>query len=125
MRPLAAVGPELCGVLVDVCCELRGLEEAEKTRGWPQRAGKVVLQLALTRLARHYGLDGARRGAPPARHSPLGERRLSADTRCLPGFERSVNLGSFLDHRPRVLANPLHHGQETVRTLRRQMLLQM
>jgi Domain of unknown function (DUF6456) len=42
----------LCGVLVDVCCELRGLEEAEKTRGWPQRAGKVVLQLALTRLAR-------------------------------------------------------------------------
>ncbi len=83
MRALDEVGPEIGGILVDICCELKGLEEAEKANGWPQRAGKVVLQIALTRLARHYGLISddrkARRERGGLRHWGSADYRPTLD----------------------------------------------
>ncbi|MEM7696156.1 MAG: DUF6456 domain-containing protein [Pseudomonadota bacterium] len=62
MGALGAVGPGLADVLVAVCCDELGIEAAEKRLGWPARSGKLVLGLALDRLASHYGLGHAMRG---------------------------------------------------------------
>ena len=52
----AAVGPGLRDILWRVVCAGEGMRDAETALGWPARAGKLVLQMALDRLADHYRL---------------------------------------------------------------------
>jgi hypothetical protein len=55
-QALRAVGPGLSDLLFDICCHGRGLEDAESVRAWPSRSARVVLSIALERLAQHYGM---------------------------------------------------------------------
>ena len=53
---LAALGGGLSDVAWRVICAGEGLPVAEKYLGWPARSGRLVLTLALDRLADHYRL---------------------------------------------------------------------
>ena len=53
---VAAAGAGLADILWRVVCAGEGLALAEKALGWPSRSGKLVLGLALDRLADHYRL---------------------------------------------------------------------
>jgi hypothetical protein len=63
-RAMAAAGPGLSDLAFEVCCDLVSLERAEGRRGWNKRSGRVVLCLALDRLAAHYGMNVTRKYAP-------------------------------------------------------------
>ncbi len=55
---LCDLGPGLGHVALRCCCQMEGLETAERDLGWAARSGKVVLRIALIRLQRHYGALG-------------------------------------------------------------------
>lgn len=58
-RAMEALGPGLSDIVFRVCCFLEGLEMAEKRLGWSARSGKIVLKIALERLAMHYRIRPA------------------------------------------------------------------
>ncbi|MFD2654220.1 DUF6456 domain-containing protein [Brucella rhizosphaerae] len=65
-RALENVGPELSGVLIDVCCFLKGLETVERERQWPVRSGKMLLKTGLAMLHRHYNPPQEKERRSPA-----------------------------------------------------------
>lgn len=53
---IAAAGPGLSDILWRVVCAGEGVPAAEKALAWPARSGKLVLELALDRVAGFYGM---------------------------------------------------------------------
>ena len=51
---IAAAGSGLADILWRVVCGGEGMRDAESALGWPARAGKLVLTIALDRIADHY-----------------------------------------------------------------------
>jgi hypothetical protein len=51
---LAAAGPGMSDILWRVVCAGEGMRDAETALGWPARAGKLVLRMALDRVAGFY-----------------------------------------------------------------------
>jgi Domain of unknown function (DUF6456) len=51
---VAKAGPGLSDILWRIVCAGEGMRDAETALGWPARAGKVVLTLALERVADYY-----------------------------------------------------------------------
>lgn len=53
---IAAAGAGLSDVLWRVVCAGESLPDSERALGWPTRSGRLVLTLALDRVADHYRL---------------------------------------------------------------------
>lgn len=54
---IEAAGPGLSDILWRVVCAGEGMRHAETALGWPARAGKLVLVLALDRIADYYRIS--------------------------------------------------------------------
>jgi hypothetical protein len=65
MDALAAAGPGLDRLLVNVCLRETGMGAAEREMGWPARSGVHALRLALERLAVHYRMKTPGKAADP------------------------------------------------------------
>jgi hypothetical protein len=53
-----SAGPGLADILWRIVCSGEGMRDAETALGWPARAGKVVLTIALDRVADYYRIPG-------------------------------------------------------------------
>ena len=53
-----ALGRDLSDIAWRVVCAGEAMPMAEKSMGWPARSGKLVLRIALDRLADYYRLPG-------------------------------------------------------------------
>ncbi|NJM50766.1 MAG: hypothetical protein HC843_07720 [Sphingomonadales bacterium] len=53
---IAALGSDLSDIAWRVICAGEGVSSAERILGWPVRSGKLVLRIALDRLADYYRL---------------------------------------------------------------------
>ena len=51
---LLSAGPGLGDILWRIACAGEGMRDAETALGWPARSGKLVLTLALDRVADYY-----------------------------------------------------------------------
>ncbi|MEQ1509365.1 MAG: DUF6456 domain-containing protein [Sphingopyxis sp.] len=58
MGAMDHVGPGLADVCWRVICAGEGMSVAERSLGWPSRSGRIVLGLALDRLAGYYRVPG-------------------------------------------------------------------
>ena len=94
-RALQHVGPGLSSILLEVCCLASGLEAAERHLKWPKRSARLVLLIALERLAQHYGYgdESVPRGAaglqvwglPDYRPDLLGHLSMDEKPQTQPG----------------------------------------
>jgi hypothetical protein len=51
---VSSAGPGLADILWRIVCAGEGMRDAETALGWPARAGRLVLTLALDRVAAYY-----------------------------------------------------------------------